>query len=123
MRWRSVSSAASIATPSHDLYSTRPMATIAPKSSASPARYPAKKTAGTRHAGRAHERGDRVVVEHEAILRVQDRAIARKQVGIEMLRDGRDVERLIADAVAVTAAVEDGDEAKRHRACGERRRF
>ena len=89
------------------------MATIAPNSSARPARYPAKNTAGTGHAGRAHERGDRVVVEHESILRVQDRSIARKQFGIEVLRDGRDVERLIAHAVAVAAAVEDGDEAER----------
>ena len=72
------------------------------------------------HAARAHERRDGVVVQHESILRVQDRAIARKQVGIEMLRDRGDVERLVADAVAVAAAVENGDEAKRKRACGER---
>ena len=73
-----------------------------------------------RHAARAHERRDGVVVEHESILRVQDRSIAREQFGIEVLRDSRDVERLIAHAVAVAAAVENGDEAKRKRACGER---
>ena len=37
-----------------------------------------------------------------------------------MLGDRGDVERLVAHAVAIAAAVENGDEAKRTRACGDR---
>ena len=40
-----------------------------------------------------------------------------------MLHDGRHVERLIADAVAVAAAVEDGDEGEDEGAGRERRPF
>ena len=47
--------------------------------------------------------------------------IARKQRGIEMLNDCGDVERLIADAVTVAAAIEDGDETEGQGACGQRR--
>ena len=36
-----------------------------------------------------------------------------------MLDDRRHVERLIADAVAIAAAIQNGDEAKRHGAAGE----
>jgi hypothetical protein len=72
------------------------------------------------HAARTHERGDRVVIEHEPSLRVQNRSIAREQFGIEMLRDSWNVKRLVAHAVAIAGAVENGDEAKHTRACGER---
>jgi hypothetical protein len=50
---------------------------------------------------------------------VQDRAIAGEEGRIEMLCDCGDVKRLIADAVAVSAAVENGNQAERQAADSE----
>ena len=120
MRWRSVISAASIATPSHVLYIDAADGDDRAEQQRHSSEVSGEEHGPNRHAAHAHECRDGVVVEHESILRVQDRSIAREQFRIEVLRDSRDVERLIAHAVAVAAAVENGDEAKRKRACGER---
>ena len=73
------------------------------------------------NSGRPRNRRGRIVVEHEAILHVQHRPVARKQSRIQVLNDGGNVERLIADAVAVAAAVQNGDEAECGGAGSERR--
>ena len=50
---------------------------------------------------------------------MQHRPIAREEVGIQVLDDRRDVERLVANAVSVSAAVQDGNDAEDSSARGQ----
>ena len=52
---------------------------------------------------------------------MQHVTIAGKQTGIQMLNDCGNVERLIADAVPIAAAIQDRHKAENQCACGERR--
>jgi hypothetical protein len=66
----------------------------------------------------ASDRRDELVGDHQPALRVDERSIARKRVGIDGVGNNWNIERLIGDAVAVASAVRGGkqeeDDASAH---------
>ena len=58
----------------------------------------------------ARDGGDDFVGDHQPALRIDQRAVSRKELRVDGLLDDRDVERLIGDAVAIAGAVGRGQQ-------------
>ena len=66
-----------------------------------------------RQAGGGHHARGQLVERQQARLRPEHEAVARKQLGVKRVEDGRDVERLVAHTKAVAAGITGGQQHER----------
>jgi hypothetical protein len=111
--WDAVAKCQRGAKPGH-----RPSASVQPSANhrgAKPEDHHRRQITGEKHpletrACCAYQTGDEFIHQHQAPLCIDKGSIARKERGIDRMRDHRDVKGLIGDAIAVAGAICGGED-------------